>query len=86
MCKFQIEEYGKCAEDLELNIKSFPASPSIPSTNNLLAITFATQAAQILTSEGGDKAKGLEVAKRAEEILLKIISDKKDLVLMNDAN
>ena len=86
MCNFQIEEYGKSAEDLELNIKNYPTSPSIPSTNNLLAITFATQAAQILTSEGGDKAKGLEVAKRAEEILLKIISDKKDLVLINDAN
>ena len=86
MCNFQIEDYGKAAEDLELNIKNYPSSPSIPSTNNLLAITFAVQANQILTSEGGDKAKGLEVAKRAEDILLKIISDKKDLVLMNDAN
>jgi hypothetical protein len=66
--------------------KKFAASPTIEGSKNLLAITLATQGGDQLTKDGGDKAKGLDLLKQAEDLLRGIISSKKDLALVNDAN
>ncbi len=86
LAEYQIGNYDKTVADLESNIQKFPNSPTIPGSRNLLAIAFATQGGEQLSKEDGDKARGLELLKKGEDILRKIIADKKDLALVNDAN
>jgi outer membrane protein assembly factor BamD (BamD/ComL family) len=86
LCEYQIANYDKTIADLEANIQKFPNSPTIQGSQNLLAIAFATQGGEILSKPDGDSAKGLELLKKGETILRKIISEKKDLALVNDAN
>jgi len=86
LCEYQIADYDKAAADLRENIQKFSTSTTIESSKNLLAITLATQGGEQLTKEGGDKAAGLDLLKQAEDLLRGIISGKKDLALVNDAN
>lgn len=86
LCEYQIGNYDKTVSDLEANIQKFPNSPTIQGSQNLLAIAFATQGGEILSKPDGDNARGLELLKKGETILRKIISEKKDLALVNDAN
>jgi len=86
LCEYQISQFDKAAADLRENVQKFPASPTIEGSKNLLAITLASQGGDELTREGGDKAKGLDLLKQAEVILSGIITAKKDLALVNDAN
>ena len=86
LCEYQIGNFDKTIADLEANIQKFPNSPTIQGSQNLLAIAFATQGGEILSKPDGDKSQGLELLKKGETILRKIISEKKDLALVNDAN
>jgi TolA-binding protein len=86
LCEFQIGNFDKAVTDLETNIQKFPNSPTIQGSRNLLAIAFATLGGEQLSKDGGDKAKGLELLKKGETILRSIITEKKDLALVNDAN
>ncbi|MEI8294483.1 MAG: tetratricopeptide repeat protein [bacterium] len=86
LCEYQISDYNTAAASLRENIQKFAASPTIEGSKNLLAITLATQGGDELTKNGGDKAKGLDLLKQAEDLLRGIISSKKDLALVNDAN
>ena len=86
LCEYQISDFDKAAASLRENIQKFAASPTIEGSKNLLAITLATQGGDQLTKDGGDKDKGLELLKQAEDLLRGIITSKKDLALVNDAN
>lgn len=86
LSEYQIGNFDKAIADLEANIQKFPNSPTIQGSQNLLAISFATQGGEQLSKPDGDKARGLELLKKGETILRKIISEKKDLALVNDAN
>jgi len=86
LCEYQIGNYDKTVADLQSAILKFPASGTIQGSKNLLAIAFATQGGEELMRDGGDKGKGLALLKQAEDNLRQIISDKKDLALVNDAN
>lgn len=86
IANFQIENYDKVVEDMQSNIQKFPSSNSISSSRNLLALALATQGGIELMKDGGDAAKGMALMKQAEALLQQIISDKKDIALINDAN
>jgi len=86
VANFQIENYDKVVEDMQSNITKFPASNSISASRNLLALALATQGGIELTKDGGDAAKGMSLLKQAETLLKQIISEKKDIALINDAN
>ncbi|MBU3666513.1 MAG: tetratricopeptide repeat protein, partial [Chthoniobacterales bacterium] len=86
LCEFQIGQFDKTVTDLQSNLQKFPSSPTIQSSQNLLALAYASQGGEILSKEGGDKAAGLDLLKKAEDILRKIITEKKDLALVNDAH
>ncbi len=86
LCEYQISDFEKAAADLRENIQTFPTTPTIDGSKNLLAITLATQGGEKLSKEGADKDKGLDLLKQAEELLRGIITGKKDLALVNDAN
>ena len=86
LCEYQISDFEKAAANLRENIQKFPTTPTIDGSKNLLAITLATQGGEMLSKDGGDKDKGLDLLKQAEELLRGIITGKKDLALVNDAN
>lgn len=83
---YQIEEFDAVVTDLETNIKNFPNSPSIQESENLLALTLATQGGQELAKgDGADRAKGNALLNRAITLLEGIINKKSNLTLVNDA-
>lgn len=86
LCEYQISNFEGSAANLRENIQKFPTSATIDGSKNLLAIALATQGGEMLSKEGGDKEKGLDLLKQAEDLLRGIISGKKDLALVNDAN
>ncbi len=85
LCAYQVQDFPKAVTDLRENIQKFPASATIDGSKNLLAITLATQGGDEITRSGGDKTKGLDLLKQAQDILREIIDGKKDLALVNDA-
>jgi len=80
----QIGNFKEAAADCELNIQRFPNTPMTPSVRNLLALVYATEGSQLLV-EGKDKARGFELYGKAVEILTKIIDERADIALLNDA-
>jgi TolA-binding protein len=86
VCYYQINEFDKAIQDLKTSIQKFSTSPTIANSKNLLAITLMTQAAPLVMNAGGDKDKGMDLLKQAEDIFHKIIEEKKDLAIINDAN
>lgn len=85
VANFQIDNFDKVVEDMQLNIQKFPNSGTLPSSKNVLALALATIGSQDLMKDGGDKAKGMELLKKAEGILREITANKKDLALVNEA-
>lgn len=83
---FQIQNYDKAIEDLQSNIQKFPKSESISSSKQLLALALATKGSMELTKDSGDKNKGMALLKQGEDLLRQIITEKKSLTLINDAN
>ena len=83
---FQIGNFDKVVEDMQSNIQKFPGSGTLPTSKNLLSLALATIGSKELIKEGGDKAKGMAQLKQAEDILRQIISEKKDIALINDAS
>ncbi len=86
VANFQIGNYDKVVEDMESNIKQFAKSGTLPASKNVLALALATLGSGELIKEGGDKAKGMDLLKKAEGILREIIAEKKDIALINDAS
>jgi len=86
IANFQIGNLDKVVEDLQSNLQKFPASGTIDSSKNLLALALATQGGAELTKDGGDKAKGMGLLKEAETLLQQIITGKKDFAIINDAD
>lgn len=86
VANFQIENYDAVVEDMRANVQKFAASPTISSSKNVLALALATQGSAELSRDGGDKAKGMDLLKQAEDLLSQIVADKKDVALINEAN
>ena len=86
LANYQIGNFDQTIADLRASAQRFATSPALSATNNLLALAIATQGSGELTREGGDKAKGIAQLKEAEGLLQKIVSDKKDIAIINDAN
>jgi len=86
IANFQLGNYDKVVEDMQSNLKKFASSPTVDSSKNLLALALATQASMELNKGGGDKAKGMDLLKQSEALFQQIISGKKDIALINDAN
>lgn len=85
LANFQIENFDQAATDLEQNVQRFAQSSTIAASKNLLALTLATQGGRELSSENGDKAKGMQLLTRAEGLLREIIAGKRDIGLINDS-
>lgn len=86
LAKYQIENFDGVVEDLETNINAFPNSPSIQESENLLALTLATQGGRELAKgDSADRAKGNALLDRAVALLQGIIDKKTNLTLVNDA-
>jgi len=85
VANFQIGNFDKVVEDMELNIKKFPNSATLPTSKNVLALALATIGSQELMKDGGDKAQGMARLKQAEDILRQIIDEKKDVALINES-
>ncbi len=86
IANFQLQNYDKVVEDMQSNLQKFASSSSVDSSKNLLALTLATQGGAELTKPGGDQAKGIALLKQAETLLQQIITGKKDIALINDAD
>lgn len=86
IANFQLGNYDKVVEDMQSNLTKFANSATIDSSKNLLSLALATQGSMELNKEGGDKSKGMGLLNQAESLLQQIISGKKDIALINDAN
>jgi len=86
VANFQIGNYDKVVEDMESNVRQFAKSGTLPASKNVLALALATLGSGELVKEGGDKARGMDLLKKAEGILREIITEKKDIALINDAS
>lgn len=86
LANFQLAKYDEAAKDLESNLKRFASSPTILDSQNLLALTLATQGS-IELAKGGTADKSAAFAKyaKAAELLRDIIKKKSDLTLVNAA-
>gem|GEM_PF-5502613 len=85
IANFQIQNYDKAVEDLQSNVQKFGKSGTIASSKNLLALALATLGGQELGKEGGDQAKGMGLLKQGEDLLRQVITEKKDIGLINDS-
>lgn len=85
LANFQIQNYDKAVEDLQSNVQKFAQSGTIASSKNLLALALATLGGQELAKPGGDQAKGMALLKQGEDLLRQVISEKKDIGLINDS-
>jgi TolA-binding protein len=85
IASFQIGDFAAAKNMLEANIKRFPSSASIQESQNLLALTLATEGSKILTSEGGDKPAAFALYAQAGDLLRDIIKKRTDLTLVNAA-
>lgn len=85
LANFQIQNYDKAVEDLQSNVQKFGQSGTIASSKNLLALALATLGGLELGKQGGDQAKGMALLKQGEDLLRQIITEKKDIGLINDS-
>ncbi|MEO6847001.1 MAG: tetratricopeptide repeat protein [Chthoniobacterales bacterium] len=85
IANFQIGNYTEAEKDLQANMQKYPRSPSILDSQNLLALSYATEGSKLLIS-GQDKDKALGFYDKAIELLRDIITKKSDLTLVNAAN
>lgn len=80
---FQIEDFDAAKTALETNIKLFPTSGSIMESENLLALTLASQGGKLLAGDTPNHEGATALFKQAADILRKIIEKRSDLTLVN---
>lgn len=85
LASYQIEAYDDAVKDLESNMTKFASSPSVLDSQNLLALTLATQASRAISKPGADPTQPMALFKRSTDLLGDIIQKKTDLTLVNDA-
>jgi outer membrane protein assembly factor BamD (BamD/ComL family) len=85
IASFQSGDYAAAKSMLEANIKRFGSSPSIQDSQNLLALTLATEGSRMLAAEGGDKNAAFALYAQAADLLRGIIKQRTDLTLVNAA-
>lgn len=87
IANYQLGKYAEVVSDLESNLQKFANSPTILDSQNLLALTLATEASmEMMKKDAADQAKAASLYKRATDYLRDIINRKTDLTLVNDAN
>lgn len=85
LASYQIADYAKAKTALETALKRFPASGSILESQNLLAITLATEGSKLLTDDPAKRDEAFALYDRAAGLLREIIEKKTDLTLVNAA-
>ena len=85
IASFQIGDYAAAKTVLEANLKSFPNSPSILESQNLLALIYATEGSKMLGQESADRQAAFALYAKSAELLREIIGKKTDLALVNAA-
>lgn len=85
VASFQIEDYAAAKTALEKNIQLFPASGSILESQNLLALTLATEGSKMLMGDNPNRDAAFALYKQAADILRAIIQKRTDLTLVNTA-
>jgi TolA-binding protein len=85
IASFQLGDFPAAQTALETNLNRFPNSPSLPDSQNLLALIFATEGSKMLGEEGADKDAAFALYAKSAELLRGIIDKKSDLALVNDA-
>ncbi len=84
LCAFQVGKYDDAASGLRNNLKNFPKSESILDSQYLLALVLATQGSMGLQANADDAAAAAK-CDEAEKLLKDIITQRKDIALLNDA-
>ncbi len=88
LAAFQSGQFDAAAKDLEANLQRFPNSPSALDSQNLLALTLATQGSRLLAGDqptDADRAAARQLYARAIKLLTDITAKKSDLTLVNAA-
>jgi len=84
LANYQLGEYDASIKDLEQNVASFPNSPTVLESQNLLALVLATKAGALF-SDGKDQ-EAISLLDRAADLQRDIINKGADLALANTAN
>lgn len=86
LAKYQIEDFDGAIQDLEQNLAEFSSSPTVQDSENLLALTLATQASvNLAENENADREAEFARFNRSKALLEGIINRKTNLTLVNDA-
>jgi len=85
LANYQIAAFDETVKDLESNLQKFGGSPTILDSQNLLALTLATQASREIVKPDADKAKAMALFNRSISLLNDIVQKRTDLTLVNDA-
>jgi len=87
LANFQLGKYDEAAKDLEANLKTYASSGTISDSQNLYALTLATQGSlELMKGATGDKAAAFAKYDQATQLLKDIIAKRSDLTLVNAAN
>jgi len=84
LANLQIEKYDEAVTDLRDNLKRFPRSETILDSQYLLALVLATQGSLSHQKDPGS-ADGNAKYDEAKKLLEDIITQRKDIALLNDA-
>jgi len=84
LCQFQLQKYADAVSGLRGNLQRFPRSETILDSQYLLALVLATQGATALQANANDTTAGA-LLDEAEKLLKDIITQRKDIALLNDA-
>ena len=85
LASFQGGDYAAAQTSLEANLQRFSQSISILESQNLLALTLATQGSKMLAGDEADQAAAFLLYTKATDLLRDIIAQKSDLALINTA-
>lgn len=86
LSNYQLGNFDETVKDLESNVQKFGSSPTVLDSQNLLALTLATQASKEVTKpQGADQPKAFALFNRSVGLLDDIVKKKTDLTLVNDA-
>lgn len=86
LANFQLGKFDDAIKDLEENVAKFSRSPTISSSQNLLALAYASKGSlELSRGDAANRDVAFSEFKKSTDILRRIISEKTDLTLVNDA-
>lgn len=85
LASFQIDDLDAAKTALETNIQKFSSSGTIQESQNLLALTLASEGGKLLSKDPPDREGASALFKKATDLLRGIIQKRSDLALVNAA-